>query len=121
MDYSSKKEIIVTVSPKLDMVSPKPGNDFAGGSYCVKPSFEETFNLIAPIVEFNEKGKPLKPVDKASHPQLSALLVKGASPSEVLRKYEKEEVHKAGAFRWIHVPVTKMDWAQVALTISLCD
>jgi hypothetical protein len=100
--WDTEKQPIVTVSEKTD--------DFPGSSSCVLPSFEETFGLIAPIVEFNEHGRP---ACNSSHPQLKDLLVEGASPSEVLRKHEGKNLHQPGAFRWIHVPVTKMDWAQV--------
>lgn len=70
----------------------------------------ETYGLMAPIVDFTAKGP--KSTNKP-HPQLSQLLRDG--PSKVLN-YEKPiepPNSERTLFRWIHVPVNKMDWAQV--------
>lgn len=84
-------------------------------NYCVLPSFTETFNLIAPIVEFGEDGLTSRSV---AYPQLSLLLKEGASgvPSKILKDLTEEKLYhppKKAVFRWIHVPVNKMDWAEV--------
>jgi hypothetical protein len=83
--------------------------------YCVLPSFTETFNLIAPIVEFGEDGLTSKSV---AYPQLSLLLKEGANgvPSKILKDLAEEKHYQPPekpAFRWIHIPVNKMDWAEV--------
>lgn len=72
----------------------------------------ETYGLMAPIVDFTAKGP--KPNSKP-HPLLSQLLRDG--PSRVLTDENSSDARSSEKtlFRWIHVPVNKMDWAQVIL------
>ena len=72
----------------------------------------ETYGLLAPIVDFTTKGP--KSISRP-HPLLSQLLRDG--PSRVLsdENYSVAPSSESALFRWIHVPVNKMDWAQVIL------
>ena len=70
----------------------------------------ETYGLMAPIVDFTAKGP--RSTNKP-HPQLSQLLRDG--PSKVLnydKSIDSPNLERT-LYRWIHVPVNKMDWAQV--------
>jgi hypothetical protein len=70
----------------------------------------ETYGLMAPIVDFTKEGP--KPNSKP-YPQLSQILRNG--PSKVLKEQKSSAAVTSNdiLFRWIHIPVNKMDWAQV--------
>ena len=96
-------------SKKVDFTVSEISEKSPGNMTCVCPSFTETFNLIAPIVNFNAAGS--KPQNILPYPKLSQLLTSDAKPSKISGGLN----HSSGkpSFRWIHVPVNKMDWARV--------
>jgi hypothetical protein len=70
----------------------------------------ETFGLIAPIVDFMKDGSI---PNEIPYPKLGELLDDG--PSKIMNDLRRENSvsMKQPAFRWIHVPINKMDWVQV--------
>jgi len=76
----------------------------------------ETFGLIAPIVDFMEDGSI---PNEIPYPKLGELLDDG--PSKIMNDLRRENSVsiRPPAFRWIHVPINKMDWVQVCQNLRM--